>query len=181
MSLFCFQNSSIVYSFAPNLNMPRLTNPQRHEAIGMLRVMSVNEVARHFNCHRSTIHKLKTRVQMTGNVNDLPRSGRPRVTSAADDRRIVTTHLRDRFKTVASTVRDWNNQMSVKTVSRRLKNVGLLCRRPAKKSRLIDRHKRARLGYATRYRRYTQRQWSNVIFSDESSFPIEKLDMRKRV
>ena len=109
------------------------------------------------------------------------RSGRPRVTSAADDRRIVTTHLRDRFKTVASTAREWNNDISEKTVSRRLKSVGLLCRRPAKKSRLIDRHKRARLDYATRYRRYTQRQWSNVIFSDESPFPIEKQDMRKRV
>ena len=140
-----------------DLNMPRLTNSQRHEAVGMLRVMSVNEVARHFNCHRATIHKLKSRVQMTGTVRDLPRSGRPRVTSAADDRRIVITHLRDRFKTVASTAREWNNDISEKTVSRRLKSVGLLCRRPAKKSRLIDRHKRARLDYATRYRRYTQR------------------------
>ena len=89
--------------------MPRLTNSQRHEAVGILRGMSVNEVAHHFNCHRATIQKLKSRVQMTGTVRDLPRSGRPRVTSAADDRRIVITHLRDRFKTVASTAREWNN------------------------------------------------------------------------
>ena len=82
---------------------------------------------------------------------------------------------------MVSTPREWNNDISEKTVSRRLKSVGLLCRRPAKKSRLIDRHKRARLDYATRYRRYTQRQWSNVIFSDESSFPLEKQDMMKRV
>ena len=64
--------------------------------------------------------------------------------------------------------------LSRRTVSRRLKGVGLLCRRPAKKSRLIDRHKRAR-------RRYIQRQWSDEVFSDESSFPIQKLDMRERV
>ena len=58
---------------------------------------------------------------------------------------------------------------------------GLFCRRPAKKSRLTDMHKRTRLAWATRYRRYTQKQWANFIFSDESSFPIEKCDKRKRV
>ena len=153
--------SSIVFQ---DLNMPRLTNSQRHEAVGMLRVMSVNEVARHFNCHRATIHKLKSRVQMTGTVKDLPRSGKPRVTSAADDRRIVTTNPRDWLKTMVSTDLELINDTSDQSVSQRLKSVGLLCRRPAKKSRLIDRHKRARLDYATRYRRYTQRQWSNFSF-----------------
>ena len=33
----------------------------------------------------------------------------------------------------------------------------------------------------TRYRRCTQQQWANVIFLDESSFPIEKCDKMKRV
>ena len=164
-----------------HITMPRLTDTQRNQAIGMLRSMSVNEVAQFFNCHRTTISKLKSRVQRTGSVKDMPRTGRPRVTSAADDRLIQTTHLRNRFKTASSTAREWPGDLSRKTVSRRLKAVGLLCRRPAKKSRLIDRHKRARLTWATRYRRYTQRQWSDVVFSDESSFPIQKLDMRERV
>ena len=117
--------SSIVFQ---DLNMPRLTNSQRHEAVGMLRVMSVNEVARHFNCHRATIHKLKSRVQMTGTVRDLPRSGRPRVSRAKNNRRIVTTHPRDRFKTMVSTYPESINDTSDQTVSRRLKSEGLLCR-----------------------------------------------------
>ena len=68
--------------------MPRLNEAQRHEAIGMLRAMLVIDVANHFNCHRATIHKLKSRYQTTGNVGDLPRTGRPRVTTDAEDRRI---------------------------------------------------------------------------------------------
>ena len=162
--------------------MPRLNEAQRHEAIGMLRAMPVIDVANHFNCHRATIHKLKSRYQTTGNVGDLPRTGRPRVTTDAEDRRIRNSHLRNRFKTASSTAREWQRgDVSRQTISRRLKDYGLFCRRPAKKSRLTDRHKRTRLAWATRYRRYTQQQWANVIFSDESSFPIEKCDKRKRV
>ena len=96
-----------------HLTMPRLTDPQRNQAIGMLRSMSVNEVAQFFNCHRTTISKLKSREQRTGSVKDMPRTGRPRVTSAADDRLIQTTHLRNRFKTASSTAREWPHDLRV--------------------------------------------------------------------
>ena len=102
-------------------------------------------------------------------------------TSDAEDRRIRISHLRKRFKIVSSTARECQRNVSRQTISRRLKDYGLFCRRPAKKSRLTDKHKRTRLAWATHYRRYTQQQWANVIFSDESSFPIEKCDKRKRV
>ncbi len=124
--------------------MPRLIEAQRQEAIGMLRAMPVIDVANHFNCHRATIHKLKSRYQTTGHVGDLPRTGRPRVTTDAEDRRIRISHLRNRFKAASSTAREWQRNVSRQTISRRLKDYGLFCRRPAKKSRLTDRHRRTR-------------------------------------
>ena len=87
--------------------MPRMSKRERYEAIGMLRNMSINDVASFFNVDRTTISRLKVKTMQTGDVVDLRRSGRPRKTSAAEDRHIRTMHLRDRFKSASETARDW--------------------------------------------------------------------------
>ena len=112
----------------------------------------------------------------------MQRPGAPRKTSAAEDRLIVTSHRRDRFKCAAETSRNWvgRRQISYMTVLRRLAARGIKCRRPVKKPRLSDHHRAARLTWATRYRRWTQQQWSNIIFSDEKCFVVDKKDSRKR-
>ena len=70
--------------------MPRLNNDQRNQAIGMLNAGStVAEVSQLFSCTRKTIERLRRRFQIRGNVWDRPRSGRPRGTTAADDRYIT--------------------------------------------------------------------------------------------
>ena len=115
--------------------MPRLSLQERHEAVGMLRSMTAAAVARHFGVSRSTISRLQGRLVTTGSVADGRRSGRPRVTTAAQDRRIRTTHLRNRFKSASSTAREWDgDDISRHTVGRRLREEGIKCRRPCKKS-----------------------------------------------
>ena len=77
---------------------PGMTLGRRQMAIGMLNAdMTAREVARQFNVRESTISCLKTRYQLTGDVKDMPRSGRPRKTSLAEDRYIVVTSRRNRF------------------------------------------------------------------------------------
>ena len=77
--------------------MPRLSQIDRERAIGMLNGgTSQIEVARQFGVTDRTIRYLQTRLRETGSSNDRPRSGRPRVTSAADDRYIRLSHLRRR-------------------------------------------------------------------------------------
>ena len=77
--------------------MPRINNDERNQAIGMPNAgMSAIVVSWHFGCTRKTIERLRRRFRVTGNVADRPRSGRPRVTTAADDRYIVLQHLRNR-------------------------------------------------------------------------------------
>ena len=87
--------------------MPRLNNDERNQAqVGMLYAgMSATVVSRHFGCTRKTIELLQRRFLVTGNVADRPRSGRPRVTTAADDGYIVLQHLRNGRLTAAATVR----------------------------------------------------------------------------
>ena len=84
----------------------RMTNRDRYEAIGMLRNMSVNDVAAHFNVRRSTIFRVKQKLNQTGDLVDLPRSGRPKKTTDAEDRHIRTVHLRNRFRSASETARN---------------------------------------------------------------------------
>ena len=76
--------------------MPRLNNDEQNQAIGIVNAgMSATVVSRHFGCTRKTIERLRRRFRVTGNVADRPRSGRPCVTTAAEDRYIVLQHLRN--------------------------------------------------------------------------------------
>ena len=97
--------------------MPRLNNDERNQAIGMLNAgMSATVVSQHFGCTRTTTH-LRRRLRVRGNVNN--RSGRPRVTSAANDRYIVLQHLRNKCQTETATGRQY--AIHPQTVTNRLR------------------------------------------------------------
>ena len=75
---------------------------------GMLNAgMSGTVVSRHFGCTRKTIERSRRRFRVTGNIADRPRSGRPRVTTAIDDRYIVLQHLRNKRLTAAANGRHY--------------------------------------------------------------------------
>ena len=159
--------------------MPRLTKEQRDQALGMI---SVTTVARRFNVKRDTIQKLRRRFQATGTVSDAPRTGRPRVTTPADDNFIRVLHLRDRFKTASSPARECpGNCRSRFTVRRRLKSHGIVAKRLARRSVLLAGHCRARLNWSQIHRRWQLQQWDRVIFSDECRFQLQSHDGRQRI
>jgi len=108
--------------------MPRLSADERGRAVGHLEAgVTVADVARIFNCSRETIYNLQTRYMNTGSTRDRPRSGRPRVTTPAQDRYIRTTHLRDRFQSASHTARTLpqHQPVSTQTVIRRLREHGI--------------------------------------------------------
>ena len=76
-------------------------------------------VSRHFGYTLKTIECLRGRFRVTGNSADHPRSGRPRVTTAADDRYIVLQHLRNRRLTAAATGKQYG--IHPQTVRNRLR------------------------------------------------------------
>ena len=79
--------------------MPRQNNDERNQALWMLIAgTSATVVSRQFGCTRKTIERLRRRFCVTENVADGPQSGRPRVTTAADDRYIVLQHLPNRLQ-----------------------------------------------------------------------------------
>ena len=166
--------------------MPRLSNNDRKQALGMLRAgISTREVARLFNCHQSTVVRLRQRFQTMNNVSDRSRPGQPRVTTDQQDHHIRLQHLRNRFKTAASTARETpgrhNPRISSATVRRRLRENGLRARRPFRGPLLTPRHRQQRLAWARTHLQWTRQRWQEVLFSDESCFCISNADGRIRV
>lgn len=165
---------------------PGLTLDQRNVAIGMLTAgMMVKQVAQHFQVSESAISRLRTKFQQTGSVKDRPRSGRPRKTSRREDNYIVTSSRRDRFLSstkLAGLVRNaTGTRICARTVRNRLRAARLRARRPYVGVPLTIRHRQARLNWATAHRRWTRRQWNEVVFTDESRFNLMFADGRVRV
>ena len=165
-----------------SLNMPRLNQNQRIQALTMLaRGDNVSNVSRAFGCHRDTIIRLCQRFQQKGGVADRRRPGRPRVTNPRTDRFITLTHLRRRFQTPTSSARQYS--ISKQTVLRRLRQARkpIRPRRPYVGQVLIARHRAARLQWAQRHFRWGRRWWARVLFSDESRFNQSHHDSGIRV
>ena len=165
-----------------SLNMPRLNQNQRIQALTMLALgNNVSNVGRAFGCHRNTIICLRQRFQQTGGVADRRRPGRPRVTNPRTDRLITLTHLRRRFQTGTSSARQYG--ISKQAVLRRLRQVRQPIRpkRPNVGQVFTARHRAAHLQWAQRHFRWGRQQWDRVLFSDESWFNHSHHDGRIRV
>ena len=63
----------------------------------------------------------------------------------------------------------------------RLKEASLKCCRPKKAAILTRRHKQERLQWARAHVRFTRRQWSGVLFTDERQILLSRADGRARV
>lgn len=165
--------------------MPRLSTEDRGRALGLLQTnLSSREVARRLHCSHRTIQRLNRRYRQTNSVADLPRSGRPRVTTHRDDRHMERLHLQNRFLTAEHTARTYrgpNGPISGRTVRRRLQAAGLYARRPYVGPNLTQQHRQRRLLWARQHLRWVRREWNQVVFSDESRFTVTNADGRVRV
>ena len=84
--------------------MPRpQENEQIQSVLQLAASVNVADVTRQFSCQRNTQIILRLRYHHSGSVRDRPRYGRPNVTTARQDRHLTLMHLRDRFKTAATT------------------------------------------------------------------------------
>uniref|UniRef100_A0AAZ3NRJ2 Transposase Tc1-like domain-containing protein n=1 Tax=Oncorhynchus tshawytscha TaxID=74940 RepID=A0AAZ3NRJ2_ONCTS len=92
-------------------------------------VMRTADVSRAINCNVRTVRRLRQRYRETERRADRPRSGRPRVTTPAQDRYIQTSHLRDWYRMATTTARVTpgmhNPSISAQTVHNRVREAGL--------------------------------------------------------
>ncbi|KAK7114613.1 hypothetical protein V1264_000648 [Littorina saxatilis] len=166
--------------------MPRLSPDQRQQAIERLDAgQSVQQVARAFGVNVTTVYRLQQRFHATNSTCDLPGRGRPRVTTARQDRHLVHQNQRDAFETTTNTARDTfgvhGKPVSARTVRRRLGGQNLVNRRPARRPVLTAQHRLDRLTWAQQHAHWRHRDWRRVLFSDEKRFCLEPGDGRVRI
>ena len=134
-----------------------------------------------FLCHIRPLlplhpHRLTQRIfSISGHVKDRPRAPRSRVTTRAQNNRLRTQHLRDRYRPVtrtsATTIGNHGRPISAQTVINRLRAHEICPRRPYVGQQLLQRHRRARLQWCRAHVRWQAGQWNQVLFSEEPSSP----------
>lgn len=165
--------------------MARLTIDQLNQAVGMLLSgSSQRNVAAFFGVSHSVISRAWARYQLNS-VHFRHGGGRVRKTTARTDR-LIRFITRRRRTVVASElvehVREVNNvNISQNTVRRRLHEVNLRARRPARHPTLSIEHKRNRLYFCREHLNWNLNQWSNCLFTDESRFKLKGADGRTRI
>lgn len=146
---------------------------------------SYSDVADMLRKSKSTIYRNVRRWRQTGEYRRRRGQGRKRSTTARDDRFVVLQTLRNRRTTVPQMRNELEEvrgrRTSHRTISRRLKEVGLKAYRTKKAPQLQRRHRVARLRFAREHEIWENDQWVNVLFTDESRFCINSIDGRERL
>ncbi|GBM17162.1 Transposable element Tcb2 transposase [Araneus ventricosus] len=118
----------------------------------------------------------KKQFQDTGSIERKPGQGRPRATTATEDRYLSIIARRNRGATASQLSRDLyagtGTRVSRVTVSKRLRETGLFARRPAVCVPLTSTNRRVRLAWCREHRDWSMDQWASVLFTDESRFSL---------
>lgn len=108
----------------------------------------------------------------TGTIKNKKRIGRPRKTTTAEDRRIVTTSKRNRRLTapeIASQINESRiESVSIATVKRRFNEKGLYGRIAVKKPLLRLTNKKKRLEWANQHKDWTTSDWNKVLWMNRN-------------
>ena len=164
--------------------MVRLSQLDRGRAIALiLQGRSQRDVAQQFGVHESTISRLVQRLRATVRLTDRPRSGRPRVTTQRQDRRIHLVHLRNRLttETAREVIGTHCRRVCPRTVRNRLREFDIRPRRPYVGPNLTHRRRQRRMQWLRAHAPNRLADWRRVMFSDESRFSIQRSDRRQRV
>lgn len=142
----------------------------RAEIIALKKIgLSASAIARTIGVSEPTVYKWSRRCEDEGNSRDRPRSGAPKKTSRDQDQRIVAAMAETPINTAVALRNQLQLQVSVYTVRKRLHNSGVHHRTPAKKPKLTEAHRMARLRFAQRYVNEDMQLWGSVVFSDEKT------------
>lgn len=105
-------------------------------------------------------------------VSTRPRSGRPRILSEANDRRIVEAVMERPHTSAVDITQELQLACNPETTRRHINEAGMKCSISAQKEQLTQANRDMRLAFAQRYTQniYDQEFWKTVIRTDEKNF-----------
>jgi hypothetical protein len=160
-----------------------LTDKQIGEIVGLAKGYKIRKetinyraIGRVVGCHHQSVKRVLEKEDNGQSHDHKARSGRPRLTSAAEDRALKFRSLKNRKLTAVdlrrTVITKYSRLASARTIRRRLCEVGLNGRVAAKKPLLRFDQRLRRLRWAQKYSEWKKSDWRKVIFSDESPFTI---------
>jgi transposase len=127
-------------------------------------------IAQRVPCDVRSVHHWISRFEQHGNVDDEPRSGRKRKSTAEQDEQMEQEAIKTKFTTPRRIKRKLQLDVSSRTIDRRLQEVGLFGRVARHKKKFSEDEIRQRLSFAQGYKGWTAEQWMHVFFADEKIF-----------
>ena len=185
-SFFLFARGCLDFCVRSLHNERILPAAEVTRAIGLLQAgQTQRQVAGQLNISQSVVSRLWNRFQQTGNVSERSRFGRPRCTTARQDRYLGNLARRQRFQSALRLNSDFRQatgrQISTQTVRNRLHLANLCAYRPAVKPVLTRMHRIARRQWSAEHVTWQLLHWRPVLFTDESRFCADFHDGRRRV
>jgi len=119
-----------------------------------------------------TIDRLWTRYCRTGSLTELQRSGRPKIYTQREERKIAREFLTNPGLSVKQYVKDHQGAPhtgSRRTLSRTLRRRGLVPKVSERGKEITRRNKGQRVRYAKKYLHWRHTDWRHVVFSDEAT------------
>lgn len=134
--------------------------------------MSYREAGRQFGIGHKVAKRVYLAIRDAGTMQRQKGSGRPKKWTKRQARLCRRLIYAGTAQTAVQLKRclakDYQMVLSAATIRRILKSQGLNGRIRIKKPLLTKRHKKLRLNFAKKYKHWTRREWSRVMFSDET-------------
>jgi transposase len=134
------------------------------------------QIASRENIPLSTVAGICKRTSEAQSYDDKPRSGRPRIFSDYQERKVKSLIISRKFETAvdiqAHLEVQEDTKVSTQTIRNTLQRRGLHSAIKSKKPFLSYKHRRQRMEFARKYKNWTIENWKQVIWSDESKFEI---------
>lgn len=142
--------------------------------------LTQRKISAQLSLPQSTVRDTITRFKTHNSLESLPRSGRPRITTARIDTQIV--RIADKSEApsavnIAQQLADMKlANISHSTVKRRLNENGLHGKVLVRKPLLTKRHIQMRLEFCKMYKNWTIDDWKRVLWSDETKINLHGSD-----
>ena len=161
-----------------NRNRTSVTLEDRIKAVAMCQQgKSFAAIGRELNRSKSCIKRIIDRYNKTNSYKDRPKPGRPRISTAKDDRNLVRLVKKNRTEPSHVLANQWKLSNG-KTASSSLVRKRLLANKlewkvAVKKPRLLTKHIKDRKTFCKMAILWPLSKWKQVLFSDEMNIEVD--------
>ena len=159
-----------------------LTDFERGEIIGLHKgKFSIRDIGKILNHPKSTVGNIIKKYNEQGSTSTELRSGRPKILSECDKRKLINLTKENRNKTLEEITENFNTAIDItissRTVQRTLHEEGYSGHAAKKKPFISEKNWKKRFGWC-RMRKTWKGEWEKIIWSDESRFELFNNDSR---